>query len=58
MQSLRLIGKTKDEVKKMVSEIVDWYEEFIKPIDDQRSNKEYRKSISLKLLRSFIENIE
>ncbi|PKK95214.1 MAG: molybdopterin dehydrogenase [Tenericutes bacterium HGW-Tenericutes-5] len=54
----RLIGKTKDEVKKMVSEIVDWYEEFIKPIDDQRSNKEYRKSISLKLLRSFIENIE
>ena len=55
---LRLIGKDVEEVKSMTNEIVDWYDEFIKPIDDQRSNKEYRKNISLKLLRSFIENIE
>ena len=55
---LRLIGKTVEEVKNLANEIVDWYDEFIKPIDDQRSNKEYRKNISLKLLRSFIENIE
>lgn len=54
----RLIGKTIVEVKKMVNEIVDWYDDYIKPIDDQRSNKEYRKNISLKLLWSFIENIE
>ena len=55
---LRLIGKTVDEVKSIISEIVNWYDGFIKPIDDQRSNKEYRKNISLKLLMSFIENIK
>jgi CO/xanthine dehydrogenase FAD-binding subunit len=54
----RLIGKTVTKVKEMIDEILVWYDEFIIPIDDQRSNKEYRKNISLKLLRSFIENIE
>lgn len=54
----KLIGKKISEVKEMIEEILKWFEEDIKPIDDQRSNKEYRKKISLKLLRSFIENIE
>ena len=54
----KLIGKTIKEVKLMADEVLTWFDEYIKPIDDQRSNKEYRKNISLKLLRSFIENIE
>lgn len=54
----RLIGKKVKEVKAMIEDVVGWYSDYIKPIDDQRSNKEYRKNVSLKLLRSFIENIE
>jgi len=45
------------KVKSNVDKIVKQYEEFIKPIDDQRSNKEYRKQVSLNLLRDFIESL-
>lgn len=51
------ITKTKEEVKSRVDEIVEKYAEFINPIDDQRSNKEYRKTVSLNLLRDFIEKM-
>lgn len=53
----RFITKTKEQLKKSVKEIVDLYEPYIRPIDDQRSNKEYRKQVSLNLLREFIQNI-
>ena len=53
----RLIGKTVSEIKLMIEEIISWYEPLIKPIDDQRSNKEYRKEVALNLLRSFIESL-
>ncbi|RLD41992.1 MAG: xanthine dehydrogenase family protein subunit M [Bacteroidetes bacterium] len=45
------------KVKASINKIVKQYEPFIKPIDDQRSSKEYRKEVSLNLLRDFIENI-
>lgn len=45
------------EVKSKADEIVKQYEEFIRPINDQRSNKEYRKTVSLNLLRDFINNM-
>ncbi|OQX93349.1 MAG: hypothetical protein B6I17_03010 [Tenericutes bacterium 4572_104] len=45
------------KVKANINKIVKQYEPFIKPIDDQRSSKEYRKEVSLNLLRDFIENI-
>lgn len=49
------IGKTIQELQESIDEIVEQYSAFIKPIDDQRSNKEYRKNVSLNLLRGFIE---
>ena len=51
------IYKTKTELKNSVDELVGKYAEFIRPIDDQRSNKEYRKTVALNLLRSFIEEL-
>lgn len=46
-----------EEVKNKVDEIVNQYAEFIRPIDDQRSNKAYRKHVSLNLLKDFILNM-
>lgn len=45
------------EVKGKVKEIVADYEPFITPIDDQRSNKEYRKVVALNLLEDFIMSL-
>lgn len=45
------------KVKSNIDKIVKQYEEFIKPINDQRSNKDYRKQVSLNLLRDFIESL-
>ncbi len=50
----KYIGFTKEELISKVDEIVSDYEPFIRPIDDQRSNKEYRKTVALNLLRNFI----
>jgi xanthine dehydrogenase FAD-binding subunit len=38
-------------------EINKYYGVLIKPIDDQRSTAEYRKSVCLRLLADFIKNI-
>lgn len=46
-----------EEVKSKVDEIINQYDEFIRPINDQRSNKEYRKKVILNLLRDFINNM-
>lgn len=48
------IKKTKEDLKKSVEEIIDAYSPYIKPIDDQRSNKKYRKEVCINLLREFI----
>ncbi|MCK5387986.1 MAG: FAD binding domain-containing protein, partial [Candidatus Izimaplasma sp.] len=52
-----LIGQTVDEVKQDLHKILNKFGEFIKPIDDQRSNKEYRKTVAINLLKSFIEEL-
>jgi len=46
-----------DELKSHTEDIIKSYEPYIRPIDDQRSNKEYRKQVSLNLLRDFIEKL-
>lgn len=41
------------------TEIVEkLYESLIQPIDDQRSNKTYRKHVALNLIKSFIEHMD
>lgn len=51
------IKMTIEELKASVDEIVDAYTPYIKPIDDQRSNKEYRTTVAKNLLRGFIEEL-
>jgi CO/xanthine dehydrogenase FAD-binding subunit len=40
-----------------IAEICDLYSPLLEPIDDQRSNAHYRKEVSLRLLRNFIEGL-
>lgn len=51
-----LINKTKQEIEKQLPEVMKAYEKAINPIDDARSNKKYRKQVSLELIQDFIEN--
>ncbi|MFK5883391.1 MAG: FAD binding domain-containing protein [Candidatus Izemoplasma sp.] len=53
----KYIGLSISELKGKVKEILKDYEPFITPIDDQRSNKEYRKVVALNLLESFIVSL-
>lgn len=48
---------TRQELKGKISDIKMDYKEIVKPIDDQRSNKEYRKKVAINLLEKFIEAI-
>lgn len=50
----RLKGKNTGEIETMISEIRGLYSSLIQPIDDQRSNAYYRKTISLRLLDHFL----
>ncbi len=43
--------------KKLIPNILTQYQELIKPIDDQRSNKIYRQQVALNLIKDFIEKI-
>ncbi len=51
----RLTGSSKNEIVELLHEIRKGYEKHIQPIDDARSSKEYRKSVSLDMLQAFIE---
>jgi len=46
-----------DSFKKMTPNILDQYQELIKPIDDQRSNKAYRMQVALNIIKDFIDKI-
>jgi len=48
---------TRQELKVNLSDIKMEYSKIVKPIDDQRSNKEYRKKVAINLLEKFIESI-
>ncbi len=50
----RLIGHSGKEIEKMIPEISSLYSALINPIDDQRSNAFYRRSVSLRLLGHFL----
>lgn len=43
--------------EEFIENIVSKYEEHIIPIDDQRSNRFYRKKVSLNILRDFLQSI-
>jgi xanthine dehydrogenase FAD-binding subunit len=53
----QMIGKTKTQIKKDIDKYIALYEPLIKPINDQRSNIEYRKTVAKNLLRDFIETL-
>lgn len=52
-----LIGKKVEVVSQMIPLLVEQYSEFINPIDDQRSNKRYRKTVALQLLIEFLQSL-
>lgn len=52
----QLINKTKAEIENQLPGVIKKYEKAINPIDDARSNKKYRKQVSLELIQDFIEN--
>ncbi len=51
-----LVGKEAKDID--IGSIVSKYENYINPIDDQRSNKKYRKKVSIGLLEGFIKSIK
>lgn len=50
----QMIGLDRKNLWKIKNEILEKYSELIKPIDDQRSTKEYRKEIALRLIEDFV----
>lgn len=48
------IGGTLAELKTGVWRLIDMFQPLIRPIDDQRSDKHYRKQIAINLLRDFV----
>jgi len=52
-----IVGLSIENLKKRAKDVRKDYESHIRPIDDQRSNKEYRKEVALNLLEDFILNI-
>ena len=53
-----IIKMKKDNGKIDTKKIMSMYESIIKPINDQRSTADYRKKVSLRLLKNFLEEIE
>jgi len=49
----KIIGKTNQEAQSVYFDICGEYEKLIKPIDDSRSSKKYRKDVCLNMLRDF-----
>ena len=50
---MKIIGKTKTELKSAYFEIAKEYAKLIKPIDDSRSSMRYRKDVCMRMLREF-----
>lgn len=53
----KYINKSVIDFKYSVEDILKDYEGLIRPIDDQRSNKVYRKKVALNLIKDFVLNI-
>lgn len=46
-----------DQLKENPEMVLTLYEPLIQPIDDQRSNKRYRKTVALNLIKDFIDHL-
>ncbi|MEA3500730.1 MAG: FAD binding domain-containing protein [Candidatus Marinimicrobia bacterium] len=53
----KMIGKTKREIDSVYFEVVKKYNKLIKPIDDSRSSKSYRKDVCIRILKEFFGKI-
>ncbi|TVP85519.1 MAG: xanthine dehydrogenase family protein subunit M [Acholeplasmataceae bacterium] len=53
-----VVGKTLSWLKTHKQDLLDAYEPLIQPIDDQRSNKIYRKHVALRMIGDFIDRLE
>lgn len=53
----KYVGLNVNDLKNNITNLVNDFNEVIKPIDDQRSNKVYRKQACLNLLKTFIDEI-
>lgn len=51
-----IIGKSNSWLKTNIGSITAKYNELINPIDDQRSNAEYRRKVSINILEDFLLN--
>ncbi len=45
----------KEAITAATTEVLDAYEGFVTPIDDQRSTRDYRREVAVNLVRQFIE---
>ena len=45
------------ELKAHKDELLEKYSHVIAPIDDQRSNKEYRQKVAMNILAKFLDEI-
>lgn len=52
-----IIGISISELEKVKEQIINEYSKIISPIDDQRSNKEYRQKVAMNILREFLNQI-
>lgn len=51
-------GKTVNELRARIDDIINEYDHEIKPITDQRSTMEYRKKVAKNLLRDFLKHVK
>lgn len=53
----KVVGLTIDELKAKQPEIAGDFAKIIAPIDDQRSNKEYRQKVAMNIFNKFVSDI-
>ena len=51
-------GKSINELRARIDDIINEYDHEIKPITDQRSTMEYRKKVAKNLLRDFLKHVK
>ena len=51
-------GKSVNELRARIDDIINEYDHEIKPITDQRSTMEYRKKVAKNLLRDFLKQVK
>ena len=51
-------GKSANELRARIDDIINEYDHEIKPITDQRSTMEYRKTVAKNLLRDFLKHVK